>query len=124
MRRTSPSTRNSVELQPPRALHPAREQRGEIVGEPTKRRHRRLADATIGLAKRRSTQKSGAAKRGEIASRVAPLSASSRAIVSAPKRAAIGARGLSARSPIAPQARAREVGARPGSIPSAATGMS
>ena len=31
------------ELQPARALHPAREQLGEIVGEPVKRRHRRLA---------------------------------------------------------------------------------
>ena len=42
--------------------------------------------------------RSGAAKRGEIAPR-SPASASSRAITSAPKRAAIGARGRMARSP-------------------------
>ena len=52
-----------------------------------------------GEAKRRSAQKSGAAKRGAIEARSRPLSASSRAIGSAPNRAVIGARGLKAMSP-------------------------
>ena len=53
-----------------------------------------------GEANRRSAQKSGTTKRGAIEERSRPFSASSRAIGAGPNRAVIGARGLSAMSPM------------------------
>ena len=64
----------------------------------------------IGLAKRRSAEKSGAAKRGEMAPRSRPQSASRRLITSAPKRAAIGARGRKRDIADAAQAGAGQIG--------------
>ena len=99
MRRIAPSTRNrrTSNCRPPLAWRSNRAARSRaslrIVPSTSSRRE-------IGLAKRRSAEKSGAAKRGEIAPRSSPQSASRRLITSAPKRAAIGARGRSATSPM------------------------
>ena len=112
-----------LELDPPRALGLALEQHHKIVGELAQRRLDRLK-RLHGRSKPPLGAKSGGGKRGAIEPRSRPLSASSRAIVMGPNRAAIGARGLSAMSPI----RLRPARARSATVfssrPSAASGRS
>ena len=110
-------------LDPPRALGLPLQQHDEIVGELAQ-----LASiasiVSMGEANRRSAQKSGGGKRGEIDERSRPLSASSRAMGTGPNRAVIGARGLSAMSPMRLKPARAMSAAVFSSRPSAASGRS